>query len=348
MVSFWMLVFSVVFGCGAAKAVDTGRTRIVVVPFYTEAGQGASNASFGGNHCRRMMRFINNRLVAGGFEVLNPFAVEAGEQDYNRLIERTREDSPLAGREMCRKYGSDAAYVVWLKVRTGQTADGYCRAAGRLDGEGYDSGGRDLGVGVSKTFKVTRRDCDDAVAEVEKQVGDEVGRTLTAWDSGNHGQDKAAAGSGGKEGNGGVLQKHINAMAGMVNLRLEGATGYELSEVFGKVVNTVTGVTEAKRYRSRIVPDNPQGSYVLWRVRMEGTDPFRLQANIMKMIHDVLKSGGTLKLKGVPYRYTPEEIRLLRGLRPGDTTTNEIQFVIDRELARTRLISGRFSSRPAR
>ena len=62
---------------------------------------------------------------------------------------------------------------------------------------------------------------------------------------------------------------------------------------------------------------------------------------MMKMIDDILDAGGEITLKGVPYRYTAAEIDLLKGLRPGDSTTREIQFVVDRERARDREFSGR-------
>ena len=56
-----------------------------------------------------------------------------------------------------------------------------------------------------------------------------------------------------------VLQQETARMENLINVRLDGATEYELSEVFGKVINTAAGVTEAKRYSSSLVPDNPPG-----------------------------------------------------------------------------------------
>jgi uncharacterized membrane protein YgcG len=337
---------------GAAMA----QTRIVVLPFYTEEGNDSNRGGDATLHYRRIMRFINNQLVRHDFEVINAFAKESSEREYNRVMERAREDSVLASQEMCRKYGVDAAYIVWLNVKIRTTADGYCKSKARLDGEGYDSGGRDLGLGVSKTFNVTKRDCDDAIAEVEKEVGDLVGRKLTAW-SGAPVGSSSVAGSGGyssggysgsSTGGGGALQRRTRKYENLINIRLDGATEYETAEAFGKVINTATGVVEAKRYGSRIVPDNPQASYSNWRVQIEDTDPFRLQANIIKMINDILDAGGEIVMRGVPYRYTAAEVDLLKGVRPGDTTSREIQFVVDRELARDREFSGRHDPYKAR
>lgn len=343
------VLVTTVFMVNAAVAADP--IRIVVLPFYSEEGVEVKDGGGVTNDYRRMMRFINNQLVRHDFEVINPFAHDASEREYNRVMERAREDSPSAALEMCKKYGTDAAYITWLNVKLKKTSDGYCKASARVDGEGYDSAAHDLGAGLSKTFKVTKRDCDDAVAEVEKEVGDLVGRKLTAW-SGNRGNaavvvpaaattavGTAAAGQTTAEG--GVLAKNIRKHENLITVRLDQATDHTVAEVFGKVVNTVTGVVDAKRYSSRIVPDNPQASFINWRVSIAETDSFRLQANIMKMINDISDAGGTVTLKGVPYRYTPAEVDLLKGIRPADATSREVQFILDRELVRDNEMAGR-------
>ena len=351
-----LLAAAVAIGGVLISTQAFAQTRIVVLPFYTEEGRDANQGGTATDHMRRVMRFINNQLVRHDFEVINAFAKESAEREYNRVMERAREDSVLAAMEMTRKYGVDAAYIIWLDVKVRQTQDGYCKAKARLDGEGYDSGGRDLGVGVSKTFNITKRDCDDAIAEVEKEVGDLVGRKLTAWSGGPAGGTVVSGGGATSGGggyaepstSGGALARNAAKYENMINVRLDGATEYELAEVFGKVVNTSTGVVEAKRFGSRIVPDNPQACFVNWRVTIEDTDPFRLQANIIKMMNDILDAGGEITLKGVPYRYTAAEVDLLKGIRPGDTTSREIQFVVDRELSRDREFSGRHDPYKAR
>ncbi len=347
------MMLSAVFFSGAAMAADP--IRIVVLPFYNEEGVDTKDGGKVTNDYRRMMRFINNQLVRHDFEVINPFAHDASEREYNQVMERAREDSPLAALEMCKKYGTDAAYITWLSVKLKKTDDGYCKASARVDGEGYDSAAHDLGAGLSKTFKVTRRDCDDAIAEVEKEVGDLVGRKLTAWSgkSSNAGVVVPAATTAAvataavapsaaqPTTQGGVLAKNIRKHENLINIKLDQVTEHAVAEAFGKVVNTVTGVVDAKRYSSRIVSDNPQASFVNWRVTIAETDPFRLQTNIMKMINDISDAGGTVTIKSVPYRYTPAEIDMLKGIRPADATSREIQFVLDRELVRDNEMAGR-------
>ncbi len=276
--------------------------------------------------------------------MIDPFARDASETELNAVMEKAKQDSLMVAKNMCQRYAVDAAYIVWLTVKTQKTSDGYYQASAILDGKGYDSGGRSLGANVLKTFKVTRRDFDEAVAIVEKEVGDVVGRTLTNWSDNRPVHNVVSSSQGQSTGSGeGVLAKNIAKQAQYVNLRLDQANEYELVEAFGKVVNTVRGVTAARRYNQRIVPDNPQACVTEWEVAIDTnqTDPFRLQANIMKMVNDILDAGGTIRINGVPYRYTPSEMKLMMGLRPGEATSRSIQFVVDRERARDREFAGR-------
>ena len=307
------------------------RTRIVVLPFYVEEGRDAAD-SYSAMHYRRMMGFIQNQLVQSGLEVIDPFAKDQADKEYNRVLETAREDSALACQEMCRKYGVDAAYIVWLRVKLHRTPDDYYKASAQLDGAGYDSGGRSLGANLFETFKVTRRDADEAIGQVEKEIGDKVGTILTQWNE-NRRRDEVVVGSSVSDGSGMLTQK-IADQEKYINIRLDGATDYEVVEVFGKMLNSVRGVKEAKMYSSNIVPDNPQACHSQWEVELADTEPFRLQTNIMKMVDDIVDSDGSITLKGVPYRYSKDEVRLLMGLRTGSTSSREIQFVVDRDRAR--------------
>jgi len=158
-----------------AQAQD-GPLRIVVVPFFEESGAVPSAQAQA--HYRRALRFINTQLARSGFEVINAFGAGYKEADYNRLMARARRDSAAAAMDLNRRFGTDLSYVVWLKVRTQRTQDGLCRAKARLEGEGYDSAGRDLGAGISDEISATAPSCEDAIVNAEIQLADRVGRTL--------------------------------------------------------------------------------------------------------------------------------------------------------------------------
>ena len=322
-----------------------GPIRIVVLPFYTEAGADVTDGGYEGRHYRRLSRYINNQFVRRGFEVINPSAHEYTEAEYNRLRERAREDSPLAAMELTRKFLVDAVYLVWLDVNTRVTDGGLCKAKARVEGEGYDSGGSDLGAGLDRAFSVTRNECDDAIVGAEKLAGDEVGRLLTAWSVRRKASRAttsvvSTAGTGTRSDQGGMIERTTDALGSLINVRLEEATRYELVEVFGKVLNTARGAVEARTFRTVIQPGNPQASFVAWRVRIENTDPFRFQANVMTMLRNIADAGGEIVLKGVPYRYTLAEVDLLKGIRPGNSTSRSIVFVVDRDRAQAIELSG--------
>jgi hypothetical protein len=335
-----MLLGNVYFSLATSDPI-----RIVVLPFYNEKGVDTKDGGLATNHYRSMISVINSHLVRHDFEVFNPFASDSAAMEYNRVQETARKDSSLASLEMCKKYKTDVAYIVWLDIKARKTADGYCKAESHFRGEGYDSAGHDLGVGIAKTIRETRRGCEDAIAEVEKQVGDYVGERLTTWNN----EEKPSLPSNSSpvavdkhsEKDGGILADNSKKYKNIITVRLDGATDYAIVEIFGKVVNTARGVIAAKLYSSVITPDNAQASYVHWRVTTQDTDIFRLQSNILTMLNDILDSGGSTTIKGVPYRYTPAEIDLLKGIRPATASSKELQFVLDRDLARERDLSGK-------
>ena len=334
-----VLLLAIVAGsvCVGNPCAQADPIRIVVLPYYVEDGYDAKALPEFSKHYRRLIGFIQNQLVRHNYEVIDPFAADMKEMEYNNLMERSRSDSALACREMCKRYATDAAYVVWMELLRKRTGDGMCKVRIRLDGQGYDSASRSLGVALSKTFDVTREDCSDAMAEAEKEVGDVVGRTLTVSTIRlQPALPPAPPVAAGSETTKGKLSEEINRFPEYIEVRLDGAIAQEEVEVFGKVVNTVRGVEEAKLFRSKIKSTSPQESVVIWRVKIQDTEPFRLQTNIIKMIDDVLAAGGSTTIKGVPYRYTPDELVMLKGIRTGDTSTRSVHFVIDRDRARTK------------
>jgi len=108
-----------------------------------------------------------------------------------------------------------------------------------------------------------------------------------------------------------VLAQNSKKLENVISVRLNGATEYELVEVFGKILNKSQGVIGAKRYGSRIVPDNPSACFAIWRVRIQDPDPSRLQSKIIQTIRD----------SGV-------EVDMLKRIRPGNIIAGEIQFMV--------------------
>ncbi len=330
-----LLAVLITSGLGLAAA-----SRIVVVPHYSEEGIDSRDGGDMTRHYRRIIGLINNHLNKD-FEVVNPAATELKEEYYNQIQDKSREFSPLSAKEMCRKYGTDLVYVVWLDVKLEITPDNFCKASARIEGEGYDSAGRDLGVALSKQIKIAATNCDDAVVNAEKEAADLVGRKLTAWyrDNTGHAAEVPVAQATVARSAADKTTGFGEQYEGNLEVRLDMVSEYPLVEVFGKVLNSVRGVTAAKTYRIRVEPEAPQAGYAQWRLAYSGTDPFRLQANIMTMLKKISRANGKLTLKGIAYRYTPDEVILLKGIRPADATSDSLLFTVDTELVRDKAMA---------
>lgn len=125
-----------------------------------------------------------------------------------------------------------------------------------------------------------------------------------------------------------------------LKVRLDGANEATVAEVFGKSLIAAEGVVSAQRISTSIVPDYPQACHILWDATVKDIESFQLQTAITENVRKVLRAGGDISLENQNFSYSRDEIALLLGLRAGQATAGEIQFVIDRELARDREMSG--------
>ena len=321
-------VLLLLFIMGIAAQAQAASTRIVVLPFYVESGRSITDSGVARQHYIRTMIPINNKLNDKGYDVVDPFASESLEKEFNNWVDRSKQDSSLVATDLCKKYSADVALILWLEMDINKTGDGYYDADGSLLCKGYDSAGNSV-IGIEKPFELTRRSRKRAIADLEKEVGYEVVRKITA------GSDKWG------HTRGSALDRNIKKYKQQIMVRLEGITDYELLEIFDKVLKTTTGVTSAEEYGSNLNPSSAQKSFATWIVNIDGTTHTHLRANVIKRIHDILEQGGRTVIDNVPYRYTPDEVNLLRGIRQGTANRQVIQFVIDRELVRDREMSGR-------
>ena len=304
----------------------TNPVRIVVLPMHMESGGRLTAHNHDAGQYRRVIGIISRNLVEKGFEVINPYARENAEISFDKTMERSLEDSAMSINDLSRKFAVDAVYVISIDIHKSETSDNYCKATTRITGEGYDSSARDLGVGISESAGAIKRTCDAAVNDAVETMAEVAANALTGLNF------SAAVSSDNKKST--ALEKNARELETLVNIRLDGAAGYEMVEVFGKILNSARGVENAKRYAMRLETDNPQASYSVWRLRIKGTEPFRLQANIMKMMDDVIAADGELTMKDVPYRYSPNEISLLKAIQPKDASATEIRFIVDNNRVR--------------
>lgn len=293
--------------------------RIAVLPFYVESGELERNSGLTKRDYRRVGAIINNKLVKYGFDVVNVSAADLKQQDYDTLAKRFKEDSQSVVTDVTRKYSVDAVYIIWLEVENIWEGN-FCKVLLAVDGEGYTSDGSSLGLAISWEVQgkgATK--CARSLKNAQKIVADKIGTSIALA--------KGASNSSSSS----PLKKRLDNQRPLITIRLDGIIEYEAVEAMGKALNTARGVISAKRLGGNLDGNNPSASYEEWRIQIDNarTEPFRIQANIMKMIKDVIYHNGSLTLKGVPYRYTAREVDLLKGVRPGRSTSKEIQFTFD-------------------
>ena len=330
-----------------------GPIRIVVLPFYTEAGADVTDGGYEGRHYRRLSRYINNQLVRHGFEVINPSAHEYTEEEYNRLRERPREDSPLAAMELTRKFLVDAVYLVWLDVNTRTTDDGLCKAKARVEGEGYDSGARDLGPDWTEPFNVTRKEWrrrDRRGGEARGGRGRAAPHRLgRATESESHHDQRR------------LDRRHQREVERRRRDRAKhrGAReSHQCSPGGSNALRARGGVRKGAQHRAgggrgEDLPDGDPAREPAGELRgVAGTHREYRSLPLSGQRHDDAaehrRCGREIVLKGVPHRYTPAEVDLLTGIRPGNSTSRSIVFVVDRDRAQAIEFSGRDNARKTR
>ena len=128
-------------------------------------------------------------------------------------------------------------------------------------------------------------------------------------------------------GEGGILQKEINARENFISVKLIGVTEYEVTEMFNDLLTSATGVLEAKRYRFRLDPQKPADCIVEWQVKIGDTDAFQLEISLYKMLRDTAHNMAEDKAPVFTFDPAEEDLVRLKNIRPWRASSREIQFV---------------------
>ena len=335
-----VLLLACVLFAGTALG-DDGPPRISVLIYYSDAGGEITDEYLDEDWAKyryrpppphvRLALQIARRLARHGFEFVGLNAHERTRQIYNRLGEMAPEDAPLVAGELARMLMVDVVYLVRFDlVDIWSTDDGYCWAQGYVQGEGYDSAAHRIDAWANTLHKAARRECDRAIIDVVDGASASVGRVLGVWKSTQQSAESDAsaedtgASSSGSGGNGRAAEISPTP----IDVRLEGATSYEIAEVFGRVVGAARGVTDATLYKMKFQGANPRESNVTWRVRVENWELYRFQANVMKVLHAISEEEDRIVREGA---CTRSERDLLRAIRPGDSSSGTVVFVFDRD-----------------
>lgn len=121
----------------------------------------------------------------------------------------------------------------------------------------------------------------------------------------------------------GLIKNEIEVRQSLISVTLIGATEYEITELFYKILEKTPGVVEVKRYLFILDPSRPRVCRVDWQVRVDKMTPFQLESAVYRTVRDVADGDN----KQHPSFYvTPEQQKLMANIRPLHATSREIRF----------------------
>ncbi len=266
---------------------------------------------------RAVVGEINNQLVRYGFAAVNTDATGLPEL------------SGTAEGNLCQQYGVNAIILLDIAKGTLPAVPGVsCAVALRLATQGYDAAGRDLGISMSRTLTVNRSSCDQAAVTAGHEIGYEAGVLIASTLSGQgYGRVGCQIADTGTAWRSGIDERSMAWNESSVTVRLDNVRDPLTADAFSKIIRSAIGVVAVKRY------GNFPGS-IFWQVTLNGTDSFRLQAELLSMLRTVMDSRGLVIVNNVSYRYSPAEIRSLASIRPAALGSVEIHFTVDSVYAR--------------
>ncbi len=116
----------------------------------------------------------------------------------------------------------------------------------------------------------------------------------------------------------------------IAHLTLFGVTDYEVTEVFNDIVTHTPGVADAVRIRLHLDPDRPKSCFVTWKIKTMDMGLFELESRIYRIMRDVSKKSPDAPAIAFTFAPTERELEILGHIRPFQSSSGEIQFVVDR------------------
>ena len=321
----------VVLCCCAALTASVGvvtadaLVRMAVIPDYMEDDSPAPNKGDGTLY-RNVVAYMNHHLKnSNAVEVVNVFS-----SGSTNRYQAAKKGAELSRKDVCAMFHADAVIPVKITVKTDEDKQGLCTAELNILMWGYDSAGRDLGLGYEKTFKSRKIGCSKAVDDAALISGDRFGEIIKAWAWKTYNPKEPR-----------------DPYEGYVNVVLSGAVKEETKEIFGKLLSSASGVFQCDYYGNDVSPEYEEALNHHFRIKLENMEPLVFQANVLKMIDKIIAADGAITLKDVAYQYSPSDINELKGIRSGLAKRAEIRFIMDRGLKMEREISGKYGSNEA-
>lgn len=127
---------------------------------------------------------------------------------------------------------------------------------------------------------------------------------------------------------GGLLKQSLAEKEGVLSLKLDGVTSYELTEIFNTIVSNTPGVIEARRYHLNLDPDYPKSCSVQWQITFSETTPFALESAIYNQLKEFSNNNSLVHVvNGSEITLTNSELEALKNIKPLQATSQALRFV---------------------
>ena len=120
----------------------------------------------------------------------------------------------------------------------------------------------------------------------------------------------------------------------IVHLTLTGVADYAVTEMFNDILTQTPGVVDAARIRLHLDPDRPKSCFVTWRIQVADIGVFELESRIYRIMRDISDESPDAPVIAYTFMPSDRDFESLGHIRPFQSTSREIQFVMDRPLLR--------------
>jgi len=298
-----ILYFLLQTGICQASINNSIKKTIVMLPIEIETNDSITPKK------KILYKRINgliSKQFEGKFIVIDPFASEIKENEYQTYWKLADKKIELLRMEICRKYASDIALIIQIDQEERPIEDGYHEVENRLTVNGYDAASRELGINITETSKKVSENYYDALNGSHEILAKKVGEKLLL-----------------------LLNKNSKIYENIITVRVQGnitAVGFE---IFNKIINSVEGVDQSYLKNQTVSPNhNHMNSFSIWDVYINNklinhADLARLiREGIEKLISYTEQDETNKKNIG----YSDIEINSLKHILPAYINSSEITF----------------------
>ncbi len=138
-----------------------------------------------------------------------------------------------------------------------------------------------------------------------------------------------------------VVGKEVEKVAlREVIINLRGATEYETVEIFNRLLESMSLVSDIERLRMVIVPSRPGQCLATWKVMTVEQDTFTIESQLYGGIKKLDQEGNNDVLEGLHFSASEDDIEMVKKIKPTLATASALNFSL--ELVQDRRVRSSF------